>query len=321
MPSKYNFTNITITFGQYSMIAVSAFGLLTNILNIQVSARKEMRKTAMGFYNLIISTLNVAYLILALFQSTYLTSSQYACILIPYFTRIIYQMSSWLNVMVLFDRMILISYKRRSNESFSPVFNVKKVSLIIVALMAIIFIVNVPNLLFHLDTQTFFNPLTNTTIVYTSCTSDLRTILLRDIIASVTRVILPLVLEVIINTILISKLLKFTDYKNNANLETTSLSMMSHEREYRFAQTIIILNVIYGVSNLISVITIVLINVYGYNQTYISTMSDESAIASFAYVCANIFAIFINFDLIFLVNVITNKKFREEADKLLNRRK
>jgi hypothetical protein len=50
-------------------------------------------------------------------------------------------------------------------------------------------------------------------------------------------------------------------------------------------------------------------------------MSDESAIASFAYVCANIFAIFINFDLIFLVNVITNKKFREEADKLLNRRK
>ncbi len=321
MPSKYNFTNITMTFGQYSMIFVSAFGLLTNILNVQVSARKEMRKTAMGFYNLIISTLNVAYLILALFQSTYLTSSPYACILIPYFTRIIYQMSSWLNVMVLFDRMILVSYKRRANETFSHVFNVKKVSLIILALTMVIFVVNVPNLLFRLETRTFFNPQTNTSIVYMSCTSDLNTILLRDTIASVTRVILPLILEVIINTILISKLLKFTDYKNNASLETTSLSMVSHEREYRFAQTIIILNVIYGVSNLISVTTIILINVYGYNQTYISTTSDESAIASFAYVCANIFAVFINFDLIFLVNVITNKKFREEADKLLNRRK
>ena len=308
MPSKYNFTDVTLTIGYYSILIVSSIGFLSNFLNILVCMRKRMRKTAMGFCNIIISTFNFAYLVLALFQNNYLTSSEYSCILLPYFTRVIYQMSSWLNVLVLLDRMILISYKNRSDDVFNV--NMEKVSLIIMALFALICIVNLPNIFFSLQTQTYFNPLTNTTVMYTMCTSDTQTILIRDILAAVSRVVLPLVLEVIINTTLILKLIKFK------NLTTT----ISHYKEFRFAQTIIILNVFYGVSNLISVITIVFINIYGYNQTYISTTTDQSAIASFAYVCASIFGAFINCDLIFFVNMVTNKRFREEASQVLDRR-
>lgn len=310
MPSIYNFTNITVTLGFYSMIAVSAFGILTNLLNIQVSVRKEMRKTAMGFYNIIISTINCIYLSLALINGNYLTTSQYACILIPYFLRVMYQMSSWLNVMILFDRMILITHnKRRINEVDNFEFNLRKVSLVVFGLLAMLCFINVPNLLFHLQTQTFYNSVANTTIVYLSCTSDSKIILIRDILSSVSRVFLPLIIGTIINGILISKLLRYKP--------TTGI--VSQDRELKFARTIIILNVIYGVSNLISVVTLILINVYGYNQTLISTTSNESAIASFAYVCANIFGAFVNCDLIFFINILSNKRFREEADQLLNR--
>ena len=312
MPSKYNFTNLTVTLGFYSIIAVSAFGILTNLLNIQVSFRKEMRKTAMGFYNIIISTINCIYLCVVLINGNYLSTSQYACVLIPYFIRVMYQMSSWLNVMVLFDRMILISYnKRRMHEVDKVEFNLRKVSLLVLGLLAILCLINVPNLLFRLQTQTYYNSVTNTTVVYLPCTSDSIIVLIRDILSSISRVFLPLIIGTIINGVLITKLLRYTP----------TTDVVSQDRELKFAKTIIILNVIYGVSNLISVVTLILINVYGYNQTLISTTSNESAISSFAYVCANIFGAFINCDLIFFVNILSNKRFREEADQLLNRKR
>jgi hypothetical protein len=277
MPSNYNFTNVTITVGSYSIIVVCFVGYLTNVLNILVSMRQEMRKTAMGFYNTIISIFNIGFLVFALFQNNYLTSSVYACVLIPYFTRIIYQMSTWLNVLVLFDRMILMSKKMKSLAASEDVFKMKKVSIIISALFAIVCVINLPNLFFYLQSQTFFNPLTNSTIVYVSCTASTTMLLIRDTATIFSRVVLPLVSEVVINTILIRNLFKL-------NKITTTVS---HNREYRFAKTIIILNVIYGFSNCILATTIIFINIYGYNQQYISTTSDESAIASLA-TCARI---------------------------------
>jgi hypothetical protein len=309
MPSNYNFTDVSLTVGYYSIVIICFVGYLTNVLNILVSMRQEMRKTAMGFYNTIISSFNIVYLVLALFQGS-LTSSVYACVLIPYFTRIIYQISTWSNVLVLFDRMILISKKMKSLKSNDDIFNMKKVSIIILALFAIVCVINLPNLFFYLQSQTLFNPLTNSTIVYVSCTSSANMMLIRDTMTIISRVALPLVSEVVINTILIRNLFKL-------NKITTTVS---HNREYRFAKTIIILNVIYGFSNCILATTIIFINIYGYNQTYISTTSDESAIASLAYVCANMLVIFINCDLVFFVNMMTNKKYREEASSWLNKR-
>jgi hypothetical protein len=206
--------------------------------------------------------------------------------------------------------MILMSRKMKSLAASEDVFKMKKVSIIISALFAIVCVINLPNLFFYLQSKTFFNPLTNSTIVYVSCTASTTMLLIRDTASIFSRVVLPLVSEVVINTILIRNLFKL-------NKITTTVS---HNREYRFAKTIIILNVIYGFSNCILATTIIFINIYGYNQQYISTTSDESAIASLAYVCANMLVIFINCDLVFFVNIVTNKKYREEASSWLNKR-
>ena len=185
----------------------------------------------------------------------------------------------------------------------------KKLSLIILGLFLAICVLNSIGFFYHIETQTVFDQTTNNTIIVSSTCSPWTPLIgiIRDSVVAVSRVILPLILLVITNILLVRKLLKVK------NVLTTSISL---RREYKFALTITILNFIYAFSNLVSLVSLVLINVYGYNQTYVSTTSDESAIASFVYICANLFATFTNCDLLFFVNLLSNKKFRKEAQKI-----
>ena len=99
-----------------------------------------------------------------------------------------------------------------------------------------------------------------------------------------------------------------------------STSCLSLKRELRFAKTIIILNVIFIFSDMLALSIHVAINVYGYNQTYISTTTtNQSAIISFVFVCAFQFVVFMVCDVTFVVNVLSNKKFRIECHKLYKR--
>jgi hypothetical protein len=52
-------TNLRYSFTFYSLIIVCTFGLFTNILNILLSLRKEIQKTTMGYYNIIMSIFNI----------------------------------------------------------------------------------------------------------------------------------------------------------------------------------------------------------------------------------------------------------------------
>jgi hypothetical protein len=91
---------------------------------------------------------------------------------------------------------------------------------------------------------------------------------------------------------------------------------MSLKREYKYTITIIVLNIVYIFTDLMVIASLISINVYGYNQTYISRTSNESAIASFIYIFVIVFAIFIVGDLIFFVNLFTNMKFKREEKRL-----
>jgi hypothetical protein len=132
---------------------------------------------------------------------------------------------------------------------------------------------------------------------------------LRDLLAALVRIILPIIFQTLFNCILIVKLFEL---KENRDL--------TQKKEKRLAFTIIIFNAIYILGELPLIVSSVLINIYGYNQTYISTSSNESAIASFAYVCFIAFALLTSFSLLPVVNFCTNKKYRKETKKMLGRK-
>jgi hypothetical protein len=106
--SNVNFAYLTLTVGLYTMLTITGIGVVTNLLNIRVCLGKHTRKTTMGFYNLLIAPINISALIISLF--TRKLANDWSCLLIPYTQRVLFQMISWINVMVSFDRLYLITY-------------------------------------------------------------------------------------------------------------------------------------------------------------------------------------------------------------------
>ena len=89
----------------------------------------------------------------------------------------------------------------------------------------------------------------------------------------------------------------------------------SLRKEYKFAFTVIILNIVDFVTDMPFLISTIFINIYGYSQSYVTTTSNEAAIASFAYVAAGVLSLFM-YVLLFFVNLISNKLFRNEVRKI-----
>ena len=104
---KYQ-TMLKIIVGLYTMLTITGKGVVPNLLNIRVCLGKHTRKTTMGFYNLLIAPINIFALIISLF--TRKLANDWSCLLIPYTQLVFFQMISWINVMVSFDRLYLITY-------------------------------------------------------------------------------------------------------------------------------------------------------------------------------------------------------------------
>jgi len=132
--------------------------------------------------------------------------------------------------------------------------------------------------------------------------------IIRDATGMVFRVVLPLILQVVTNVMLVLKLKRVSRMVNKAELL---------KREKRFAFTITVLNTIYAFANLLLLASTVLINVYGYSQIFTTVANTyESSLASFIFVGVGLFASFVNCDLIFFINIVSNKTYRQEAKKI-----
>jgi len=315
MPSTIDLTNLTINFQYYSTISVGSIGFITNLMNIHVSLSSEIQKTNMGFTNICLSMTNMFVIIFVYFLNFYpqpfgipnlLITSPLACKLIPFLTRIFTQVNPWINVFMSCDRLIVMFYKNMEAYKRRPkiIKNKKNLSLIFFLLTIVIGIINFPSLLYEV-TGVGGNNATNVTVLMCAPPS-VNIGLLRDLVPLMSRVVIPSVIQIIMSVILVSKL-----FKLKINVNTLSL-----KREYKYTLTIIVLNVVYIFTDLMTIASLISINVYGYNQTYISRTSNESAIASFIYVFVIIFAIFIVCDLLFFVNLFTNMKFKREAKRL-----
>jgi len=301
-------TFATYTVEYYGCLIIVNAGLVANSLNILVSMRKELQKNTMGFYNILMSVFNNLTLIVVAYLNMYpqtigqeamLTRSNYSCMLVLYATKIFPHMASWLSVMVTLDRMICVFNTNR----FKFINEKRKLFFIALGLFMSICAINVPNLFFSLQTQATYDMGTNQTTLNIECTATYSIRLIRDTLGSITRVLLPTVLSFVINSILICKLL---------NVRKRSGLARSLSKEHQFAFTIIILNFFYLVLELPILVSVVFVNLYGYTETFISRTSNESAIASFVYVCSYITTSFVYVSL-FFVNLLSNRVFRKEC--------
>jgi hypothetical protein len=138
------------------------------------------------------------------------------------------------------------------------------------------------------------------------CTSSQQVTVLRDLIAAIFRVLIPLVLKLVLDGMLIYKMFKVRRQILNHTIDR------SLRKEYKFAFTTIILNMVFIFTDVSQLVSLVVMNIYGYNQTLVSTTSNASAIASFVFVCTTLLALAMNCDLLFFINLITNNVFRKE---------
>jgi len=189
-------TKETNDLSYYCGTIIGSIGILTNLMNIKVSRSKEIQRTTMGFFNVRQSIFNILTIVFVAFILSFpqtigskviVLTSDGACKVIPYLTRIMSQMSSWLLVMASFDRMfMLMSYNSRNNASDpQEIKNTSKLSLKINALFLLICLINIPNLFFSLKIQTANETTTTnykTLSQVTLCTSSPLVVLMRDIV-------------------------------------------------------------------------------------------------------------------------------------------
>ena len=315
MPSTINLTNATHLFEFYAVLIVSTIGFITNLMNIHVSSK--IQKTSMGLYNILLSICNIIGIffvnILNFFpqsigEKELILTSDLACKLIPYFTRLFPQLHAWLNIMISFDRLILMSYGNlNAYKNRSPYLkDGKRIIQIALGLFLLICVLNLPGFLFQLKSLTQIDKVTNQTTISFQCASTPLIMLIRDLIPIIFRNVLPLIIQLAISAMLILKLSKL-----KINVNTLSL-----KREHKFTFTIVILNLIFIITDIMFIICFILLNIYGYNPTFVSTTSNESAIVSFVYLCILFGTVFAVFDLLFVVNLLTNRKFFKEARKM-----
>ena len=289
----------------YTFTVFVNIGILCNILNIIAFIYKAPKnaKMTMRFYNFLISAFNLLTLMAAyvyFFRRS--QNNQYLylrtdlnCVFISFIIRIFFQMSSWLNVMATLDRLICISFPHK----FAFIANKKKLAYIALAIFSIICLLNVPN--FMLRLRTSLDPTTNSTIV--ACTTSANILAFRDLSGLVLRYVAPFLLLIIFSAFLVGKLV------------SQRKKPISHDmsREYRFAFTIILLNVLYFLTESPNFIMTMYLRVYGVDllsRTIVIT-SRQEAIVNIVY-SFSLEPIAFRCTCLFFVNLLVNKVYRRE---------
>jgi hypothetical protein len=301
---QLNYLQVNISI--YSCWLILSIGITTNLFNIYICTRKSIFKETMGFYNPIMSTFNIFALIFGFIYlypqtNSLLVVSTFSCITISYLGRVFFQISSWLNVMCSFDRMICITYPKR----FNFLKNKTILSLIALGIFAFLLVLNVENVFFDLidHNQTSLMSLYN--IQIRLCSSPYKTlVIVRDFIAQFMRTILPVILEFCLNLILIYKLLKS---RRNLNVRRTM------QRDYKFAFIIVILNIVFLVTHVPLLVCVILLNSLNYSSPN-GSISNNQIILNFLVTISGLLAGYM-FTSLFFINLAFNRLFKREFYK------
>ena len=208
----------------YFVITSSAIGITLNLLNIIVFSRLMHQKTNMGFLCTCQALIDLFLLLITLllarsspfiFPDSLDTFSDPMCKFIKYIRRLPLHLSSWMNVIITFDRFIFIIYGNGQKFKFMK----KKSSL--AAIMAVIFtslaILDIPNLMYYLPSRTVSPD--GTIGPETSCIAPFPALISSDMISIFFRTYIPLCLMILFNLLMIRKIFN----KNRSSFKQSSL--------------------------------------------------------------------------------------------------
>ncbi len=292
----------------YSCNIIANIGILGNFFNLMLCLNQRIARDVMGYFNILMSIFNILSLITAQihyfpqsigYQDLTITSD-YSCKLLNYFSRVFAQTSAWLNVMATFERIEFFS----KHKLFKLITSKYAPAATFLGLLAILLVLNVPNLLFNLVHVSKFVIEKNQTTNFTSCTSTKLTILITNIEISLVRVFLPIVLQ----TFLTIDLLRYLE-KNKQKLNASPKFV----NEYGYAVSILILNIIYIITEVPYMTSRIYFGILGATPEYplnVNT-SRRIAIATLIYFVTFFLSSFM-FCSLFFVNIFSSRKIRKE---------
>ena len=207
----------------YFVVISSAIGIPGNLISMFVFIRLTLRnkKINMGFLYTFQTIIDLIMLILTLlvfrgspylFGYLVLNIGDSHCRAFMFLRRFIIQASSWISVLIIFDRFTFVLYKSR----FRFMKNKFILSLIILVLMILIAIVNIANLFYYIGGS-------STTSIFT-CIASSFVAILSDMVSMVVRIHIPLLLMLIFDIRMIYHL-----YKSSKSAKASSVKRKEHQ--------------------------------------------------------------------------------------------
>ena len=272
-----------------------SFGFLMNMLSIIVFRRKIFWGTTMGFYNIVIACVNNFAIIFAcwlyippFFNANATLHSQAECVLINFFQRVFTRLSSWLDVMIVVDRLIRISSPLKHEFMKRP----KYLSLIILGL----FVCSLAATAQALEYKLVATAIANSTATTVKCSVDKLTLLSINITTIATRVVIPFAIMLVSNIFLIYNLKRVRQER-------------WMRREVSFAWSVIALSGLFFLTHLPYSVFLIWQTVLAY--TDIHPLSRMSTIVNAAHTFSLELTSY-NYILPAVVNLMFNKLFRDE---------
>ncbi|CAF0953562.1 unnamed protein product [Brachionus calyciflorus] len=255
----------------------------------------------MGMYYRLISVYNIFVLVLSWL---YLISKSHSfnlnlineigCRLFSYFFRITYQICSWLNVLVTFDRLVFILFPTR----FKILKNKAYIMGLFFSSHIFFILVNIPSLFFNFTSLSL--NVSNVTYKCEQCWADHSIFLLRTITSQIVGVYIPFFLMITLNSILFIKV-----FKSHHRLK----HQIQMGKDIHFAFTLICSNILF----------IILLTPYSIYIIILSTFMESETLSLSLNVYLSLFetitiAIYcINYSMSFIIQILFNKMFRKEV--------
>jgi hypothetical protein len=306
--TKLLFTNI---FG-YSLLFLLGMGSLGNLFSFIIFSRNKFRRTSFSLYYRVLAICDTFTLIYTindmqneLFGIDLQNSSYFWCKTTNYWQYSIAPVSGWLLVVISMERMLNII--RPNKYLFMK--NKKTQALICCLNFAYNLIFYIPMIVYKdYQEQEAQNDTNSSEIIYKCVDLEEETIVFwLDLFNST---LLPFLMMAICTSITVSRIFKSRSKAIAENKHVNAKSYKLKQRDTKFAVTSVVLNVLFFVFNLP-------VCVFYLVDNYITLEDvDASLVYSITLICY-----YLNFTVVFYVNLLSNRFFRQELLVFLRFRK
>nr|QVK45687.1 G protein-coupled receptor [Proales similis] len=298
---------LIITIGReiyiYFSFIGSPIGVVLNMISFYVFSRPSLNKTNMGFLYMWQSAVDIILLLLStfVFASTrlygvsFIDASDFLCRVLTFLRRFILHASSWMTLFITFDRFMAVRLPTKLTELRK---NKLHLSLVILAMFALIALVDVENLFYYLEQTEVVRG--NQTTVRSVCTASPLVYALSDIISIVMRTYVPFVLMTVFDALIVRRIVQS---KNKSNRS-------SGRREKHFTAVVLAYNCVFFALNF--PLSVIYIFTTIYNLAHIELDPLPNAKFNTVFLSFVVLSLFMQ-AASFVFNFILNHLFRNEV--------